>query len=110
MRKPQASQSQSAMEGQAPEPKQPSKARPSRRRSLAPEVQQLLIDATPTAARALIALVEDPETSASVRCQAAEHILNRVYGKAAQPIDASVGGNGDPVIVAFAGVLQEWAR
>lgn len=77
---------------------------------MVPEVKCLLIDASPTAARALIQLAEDPNTSPNVRCQAAEHILNRVYGKTTQPIDASVGGSGDQVIVAFAGVLQEWAR
>ncbi len=89
--------------------KRPARAARSKKTML-PEVQRLLIDATPAAARALIALVEDPETSASVRCQAAEHILNRVYGKAAQPIDASVGGNGGPVVVTFAGVLADWAK
>lgn len=100
------------MDTPASKPRPPQAKRPAKARSktMLPEVQRLLIDATPAAARALIALVEDPETSASVRCQAAEHILNRVYGKAAQPIDASVGGNGGPVIVAFAGVLADWAK
>lgn len=40
----------------------------------------------------------------------AKVILNRVFGKAVQPIDATVGGNGDPVVIAFAGVLADWAK
>lgn len=73
-------------------------------------VKNLLIDATPAAAQTLIDVLNDPKASPKLRCQVAEMILNRVYGKAVQPIDASVGGNGDPVVIAFAGVLQEWAK
>lgn len=83
---------------------------PSGRRKQDPAIVALLKSKSLSAANTLVELMENPKVSPKVRCQAAEVILDRVYGKAVQPIDASIGGNGDPVVIAFAGVLSDWAK
>lgn len=53
-------------------------------------VKAILKAATPAAAQALADIVADPAKKASDRIKAAEIILDRVLGKAVQPIDANV--------------------
>lgn len=53
-------------------------------------VKAILRAATPQAAQALADIVADPSKKASDRIKAAEIILDRVLGKAVQPIDANV--------------------
>jgi hypothetical protein len=55
------------------------------------------------AAQALCETVKDPTVSPGVRCRVAGMILDRVYGKAAQPINADVGGYGNCIVVQFRG-------
>ena len=83
---------------------------PSGRRKQDPQIVALLKDKSLSAAQTLVQLMESPSVSPKVRAQAAEAILDRVYGKAVQPIDATVGGNGDPIMIQFMGVIKEWAQ
>ena len=48
----------------------------------------MLKAATGDAARLLISTVNDPEAKLELRIRCAETILDRVYGRAAQPIEA----------------------
>ena len=82
---------------------------PSGRRKTDPAVIETLKAATTLAARTLVDLAEDADNP-RIRLQAAEAILNRVYGRPTQPIDATVGGSGDPIHIVFDGVLERWSR
>ena len=53
-------------------------------------VKEILRAATPEAAAALAEIVSDKTKKASDRIKAAEIILDRVLGKAVQPIDANI--------------------
>ena len=61
---------------------------PSGRRPVPKEVKDMLKAATGDAARLLISTVNDPEAKLELRIRCAETILDRVYGRAAQPIEA----------------------
>lgn len=98
--------------GDAPSPtpvRQPATAGGGRR-ATAPLVKRLLLDATPAAAQMLIDMIQDPDMNPRIRCQAAEILFNRVYGRSAQPMDAAAAGKGETVVVKFTGVLEEWAK
>jgi hypothetical protein len=79
------------------------------RRKMSPEVKRLLIDGSLAAAQTLCEFVNDPKCAPGVRCQAAEILLDRVYGKASQPIGAAASG-GEPITIQLTGILEEWAR
>jgi hypothetical protein len=83
---------------------------PSGRRKQDPAIIALLKDNTLAAAQTLIGLMNDPHVSPRIREACAEYVLDRVYGKATQPIDATVGGNGDPITFQFLGVLERWSQ
>jgi hypothetical protein len=83
---------------------------PSGRRKVDPQVKKLLIEATPRAAQELIDLMTDKKVSPRIRCEAAQAILDRVYGKAVQPIDATVEGDLRMMVVKFEGALEQWAK
>ena len=54
------------------------------------EALEMLRAATPAAARYVVSTVKDQESKPEIRLRCAEIILDRVYGKAAQPIAAEV--------------------
>lgn len=60
------------------------------------DVKKIFKAATVPAAKALVAIVEDEKAKPLDRIRAAEIILDRVYGKAVQPIDAELSGKGAP--------------
>ena len=64
------------------------------RPALSQEVREMLKAATPKAAALLVKMMEDEDAPAAIRMDAAKTVLDRVYGKATQPID----GNVDTVI------------
>lgn len=82
---------------------------PSGRRKVDPLVRDALVNSSLEAANTLIEIMKDKRVSPKVRCDAAQAILNRVYGKAVQPIDAAAGECIEPIIVKFVGELDEWA-
>lgn len=55
------------------------------------KTKEILRAAAPKAAALLVQMLEDPTTQPKLRLQAAETVLDRVYGKASQPIEGSVG-------------------
>lgn len=55
-----------------------------------PAVVEILAKGGPAAASFMVGLLNDPEAKASDKQRAAEYILDRVIGKAAQPIVADV--------------------
>ncbi len=72
-----------------------------------PEVKALLKGATPAAAQLLIQLMEDPDNRPELRKACAESILDRVYGKATQPIDGALDAT---VQLLLSGELKEYAN
>ena len=54
------------------------------------EVREMLKTATPKAVRLLIGMVDNEDAAPALRMDAAKTILDRVYGKATQPIDGSL--------------------
>ena len=63
---------------------------PNGRPKIPEDVKKMLKAATPKAAKLLIDTVTDEKASINVRLDAAKEILNRVYGKATQPIDGDL--------------------
>jgi hypothetical protein len=84
-------------------------ANPGGRRKYSPKVKKALMEGSFAAAQTLCEFVNSPETPPAIRIRAAEAVLDRVYGKAAQPICAAAGGD-EPVEFKLEGVLEEWAR
>ena len=64
------------------------------RKPVPKEVREMLQAATTEAAQLLIDTMRDPEAKQNLRLDCAQEILNRVYGRAAQPL----GGEMDAVI------------
>jgi hypothetical protein len=83
---------------------------PGGRKRIDNEIRKMLADGTKESVKALCDIVSNSSISPKVRCFAAQIILDRVYGKATQPIDAIVGGRGEPVVFEFRGILDEWAK
>lgn len=65
----------------------------------------MLKAATTDAAGLLIACIKDDKCKMDIRIKAATEILDRVYGKATQPIDGKVDNT---VIVQFVGEIEEY--
>jgi hypothetical protein len=82
---------------------------PSGRPRADPEIRKLVKEKSLTAFKTLVELMENPKTPAKTRCDAAQAILDRAYGKAVQPIDAQIDGGGGAIVIAFTGQLKEWA-
>ena len=55
------------------------------------DAKRLLLKATPEAVELLLRMMRNPHAKDEVRVRCAETVLDRVYGKAAQPIDGSLG-------------------
>ena len=54
------------------------------------ETKAILKAAAPDAARLLVEMMNNPVTGEKTRLQAAQTVLDRVYGKATQPIEGAV--------------------
>ena len=63
---------------------------PAGRPKIPDEVREMLKTATPKAVRLLIGMVDNEDAAPALRMDAAKTILDRVYGKATQPIDGSL--------------------
>jgi uncharacterized protein (UPF0147 family) len=81
---------------------------PGGRRKYDPEVKKILVEGSLLAAETLCELIHNPRVPPGVRARAAEAILDRVYGRAVQPIVAAAVGA--PVEIKLAGMLKEWAK
>lgn len=67
-----------------------SSGNPSGRPKVPEGVKKMLKEATPEAAKLLIETVTNENAGMNFRLDAAKEILNRVYGKASQPIDGDL--------------------
>lgn len=69
------------------------------RKGMHPEVRRLLTEACPEAVQTVIGIMRDKEAPPRVRVECAQTIIERVYGKAVQPMELS-GPEGDPIKIA----------
>lgn len=76
---------------------------------IAPGAARILRSAAPGCARALVEMAADTALTPRERCMAIEAVLDRVYGKASQPIEANLGDK-NAVVITFAGKLGEWSK
>lgn len=67
---------------------------PNGRPKIPDEVKNLLKEATPDAARLLIDTMNDDEVKIETRIACAEKVIERVYGKPTQPIEADLNASG----------------
>lgn len=80
---------------------------PNGRPKVPEDIKKMLKEATPDAARLLIKTVNNENAGMNFRIDAAKEILNRVYGKATQPID----GDFDTTLrVVLEGDLKDYAE
>ena len=80
---------------------------PGGRPKVSEAVKKMLKDATPKAAKLLIETITNEKANINIRIDAAKEILNRVYGKATQPID----GDFDTTLrVVLEGDLKDYAE
>lgn len=62
------------------------------RRAMSDEVKEMLLAAAPDAVRLLIETMNNASVQPKIRVRCAEIVLDRVYGKAPQPIEAEMNG------------------
>lgn len=55
----------------------------------------------------IVSIMNDTRARSADRLKAAELIIDRLYGKAVQPIG---GEEGQPLVVKLAGVLDDWSK
>ena len=67
-------------------------ANPTGRPKVSETVREMLKAATVPAAQLLADVISDPTAKTELRIDAARTVLDRVYGKAVQPIDGSIQG------------------
>ena len=70
-------------------------------------VKKMLKRAAPDAVRLLIETISNESTTMNHRLDAAKEILNRVYGKAAQPIDGELDTT---LKIVLEGDLKDYAK
>lgn len=70
------------------------------------DVRDMLKAATPAAAKLLIDTMQDPDCKIDVRLDAARTVMDRVYGKATQPIDGNIDGK---ILLSLAPDLDDFA-
>lgn len=63
---------------------------PGGRPKVSADVKEMLKAAAPQAAALLIETVNDPEVKIDLRIKCAETLMDRVYGKAVQPIEGNM--------------------
>lgn len=76
---------------------------PSGRPKMDDKTKAILKAAAPDAARLLVEMMNNPVTGEKTRLQAAQTILDRVYGKAVQPIE---GGMDNKVEIVLGGASK----
>jgi hypothetical protein len=74
-----------------------------------PDVVAIFKAAAPDVAAQLVDLALHC-SSPRVRAQACDAILDRLYGRPSQPIDATLGGSGAPISILFEGALEQWSK
>lgn len=78
---------------------------PGGRPKIPKDVKEMLKAAAPDAAQLLIDTINDEQVTRSLRIEAAKVLLDRVYGKAAQPIE----GVDNKIEIVLAGELEGYA-
>lgn len=78
---------------------------PSGRPKIPKDVKEMLKAAAPDAAKLLIDTINDSEAPRALRLEAAKTLLDRVYGKATQPIE----GVDNKIEIVLAGELADYA-
>ena len=78
---------------------------PGGRKPMGADVKEMLKAAAPQAVALLIETVNDPEVKMDLRIRCAETLMDRVYGKAVQPIE----GNMDNKIEIVLGGAKRYA-
>ena len=73
------------------------------RKKMPDEVKKLFTDATPEAAQLLINTMNDAKVPLQLRLDCANRIIERVYGKAAQPLTTSNEEEGLKVLIEIEG-------
>lgn len=63
---------------------------PRGRPKIPPDVRDMFKAATPAAAKLLIKTIDDEDAPLALRMDAAKTVIDRVYGKATQPIDGNL--------------------
>ena len=63
---------------------------PGGRKPMDDETKEILKAAAPDAAKLMVKMMNDPKIQPKLRMQAAEVVMDRVYGKATQPIEGSM--------------------
>jgi hypothetical protein len=63
---------------------------PAGRPKIDEDTKAILKAAAPDAAKLLVKMMEDPKQNPKLRLQAAETVLDRVFGKATQPIEGNM--------------------
>lgn len=75
-----------------------------------PKIKSMLKSAAPGAVQSVIDLATSPDAPPRERLAAALGILERLYGKALQPIDADIGGTAGVIVVQLQGDLAQWGK
>ena len=70
------------------------------------ETKTILKAAAPDAARLMVEMMNNPKVQPKLRMQAAEVVMDRVYGKATQPIEGSMDNHIEIVM----GGAEKYAR
>ena len=81
-------------------------ANPGGRPKMDDETKEILKAAAPDAAKLMVKMMNDPKIQPKLRMQAAEVVMDRVYGKATQPIEGSVDNHIEIVM----GGAKKYAR
>ena len=76
------------------------------RKAIPQEVREMLQAATPAAVQLLVDTIDDKEARLDLRVRCAELVLDRVYGKATQPIEGDLSGG---VIITLDTELSRYA-
>ena len=77
------------------------------RKEIPPDVKKMLKAAVPDAVQLLIDTMLDEDAKTELRVKCAETIIDRVHGKATQPIEGDLAGG---IVITLGDGLQEWAK
>ena len=69
---------------------------PNGRAKIPDDVREMLKAACPKAIKILLDMVDDPKTKPDLRVKCIEIVMDRVYGRATQPIDNNITSNTIP--------------
>ena len=80
------------------------------RKKIPEEVKQMLLAATPDATQLLIDTMRDEEAALNLRLDCANKIIERVYGKAAQPLTTANEAEGLKVLIEIEGMKDDGVK